>query len=126
MARNGKTYRVGQHLAAVLEIYLIDGLRADLDVFEEDAPAFQRAHEFVLTWTGGKSLFVPDAVAADLSDVAGWASSCADDDVRAEEAEVRHRRGDTALLRVTKAQRDAAADFALRLSRQHHTSKAVA
>jgi hypothetical protein len=126
MAKNGKTYRVGQHLAAVLEIYLIDGLRADLDAFEEDAPAFQRAHEVALTWTGGKSLFVPDAVAADLCDAATWASNSADDDARAEEVEVRHRRGDAALLSATRAQRDAAGDFALRLSRQHHASKAVA
>lgn len=126
MAKNGKTYRVGQHLAAVLEIYLIDGLRADPEAFEEDAPAFQRAHECALTWTGGKSLFVPDAVAADLSDAATWASNSADDDVRAEEVEVRHRRGDAALLSTTRAQRDAAGDFALRLSRQHHAAKAVA
>lgn len=142
----GKTYRVGDALGSVLEIYLLDGLAGDcLAVFEEDAPAFARIHEFVKTaWAARKSLFVPndDDFLADLLNVLNWAGDSLEDDIRAEERlppPPRPKRGrdeleqeerplwdagpgpttrDVEVLQVCKKQRSALDDFTARLIRQ--------
>jgi hypothetical protein len=138
----GKTYRVGNALGSVLEIYLLDGLREDLDVFEEDAPAFARVHEFVKTaWAARKSLTVPDDddLLADLLTALNWAGDSIYDDLRAEErlplaprpkkaspdeerplwsSEPAQRTRDVEVLQVCKAQTRALDDFVARLIRQ--------
>lgn len=88
MKANGKTYRVGDSLGSVLEIYILDGLRDGLDVFEDDAPAFARVHEFIkAAWSARKSLFVPsdDDLLRDMLTVLNWAGESVYDDIRAEE-----------------------------------------
>jgi hypothetical protein len=85
---SGKTYRVGDALGSVLEIYFLDGLSEGLDVFEDDAPLFARVHEFIKTaWSARKSLFVPDDddLLAELLTVASWAGDSIYDDIRNEE-----------------------------------------
>lgn len=137
-----KTYRVGDALGSVLEIYLLDGLREDLDWFEEDAPAFARAHEFVKTaWAARKILVVPDDddLLCDLLTALNWAGDSIYDDLRAEErlplaprpkrllpdderplwsSEPARPTRDLEVLRVCKAQESALADFVARLIRQ--------
>lgn len=144
----GKTYRVGDALGSVLEIYLLDGLAgACLAMFEEDAPAFARIHEFVKTaWAARKSLFIPndDDILADLLIVLNWAGDSLEDDIRAEErlplpprpkrvrdeqqeerplwdAEPAPKTRDVDVLQVCKKQRSALDDFAARLIRQRST-----
>lgn len=137
-----KTYRVGDALGSVLEIYLLDGLREDLDVFEVDAPAFARAHEFVKTaWAARKSLAVPDddGLLCDLLTALNWAGDSIYDDTRAEErlplaprpkkanpdeerplwsSEPTRPTRDVEVLQVCRAQTRALDDFVARLIRQ--------
>lgn len=141
---SGATYRVGDALGSVLEIYVLDGLREGLDVFEEDAPAFARIHEFVKdAWAARKSLRVPDDddLLSDLLTVLGWAGDSIYDDIRNEEqypAPPRPKRAkderdleerplwedqppvvrDLEVLRVCKAQTRALDDFTARIIRQ--------
>lgn len=137
----GKTYRVGDALGSVLEIYFLDGLSEGLDAFEEDAPLFARVHEFIKTaWAARKSLFVPDNddLLAELLTVASWAGDSIYDDIRNEERFPLPPRvkkvafedrplwdsmpapitRDAEVLRVCKKQRDALDDFTARLIRQ--------
>ena len=142
MRAAGTTYRVGDALGSVLEIYLLDGLRDGLDVFEDDAPAFARVHEFVKTaWAARKSLAIPDDddLLQDLLTVLNWAGESIYDDIRAEErlplaprpkkpkpdeerplwsSEPARRTRDLEVLRVCRAQTRALDDFTSRLIRQ--------
>lgn len=84
----GKTYRIGDALGSVLEIYVLDGLSEGLDVFEDDAPAFARVHAFIKTaWAAHKSLRVPDEddLISDILLVLSWAGDSIYDDIRNEE-----------------------------------------
>lgn len=149
---SGKTYRVGDALGSVLEIYFLDGLSEGLDVFEDDAPLFARVHEFIKTaWSARKSLFVPDDddLLAELLTVASWAGDSIYDDIRNEERFPLPPRvkkvafedrplwdsmpapttRDAEVLRVCKKQRDALDDFTARLIRQRvavHAAKGAA